>query len=222
MLRLEERPVLVDLVQAEALHALHDQAQRAVGELEHLVDVGERADPEEVALDGVVHGGIALGDHADDLALAHRVVDEGHRALARHRQGQDGVGEQDGVPQRQDGQLGRAPRRGSPRCTPPDSKSGVRSSLSLIRLLLARACPRQRSGGEARCSREPLRPRASRRSRRPLRAPGSRGTAPRRAAALSRASAISSPHSAQLAVGARLQPADRLVDLARGSPPSSA
>ena len=106
MRRLQERPVLMDLVQAEALHALHDEAQRSVGELEHLVDVGERPDAEEVALDGIVDGGVALGDHADDLALPHRVVHEGHRALAGHGQGQDGVREQDGVAQGQDGEVG--------------------------------------------------------------------------------------------------------------------
>ena len=64
-------------------------------------------DPVEVALHRVVHRRVPLGDHADDLALAHRVVHERHRALPRHRQRQDGVREQDGVPQRQDGQLRR-------------------------------------------------------------------------------------------------------------------
>ena len=121
----------MDLQQAEALHALHDQAQRPVGELEHLVDVGERADPVEVALDRIVDGGVALGDDADDLALAHRVVHEGHRALPRHGQRQDGVGEQDRVAQRQDGELRRdLARFSSP--TPLDSKSGVRSSLMFV------------------------------------------------------------------------------------------
>ena len=50
----QERPVLRDLQDPEALDALHDEPQRAVREAEHLVDVGERADREEVALDRIV------------------------------------------------------------------------------------------------------------------------------------------------------------------------
>ena len=57
--------------------------------------------------DRVVDGRVALGDDADDLALAHRVVDEGDGALPRHRERQDGVGEEDGVAERQDPELGR-------------------------------------------------------------------------------------------------------------------
>ena len=132
MLRLQEGPVLGDLQDAEALHALHHEAQRAVGELEHLVDVGEGPDAVEVALHRVVDRGVALGDDADDLALAHRVVHEGHGALPGHRQGQDGVGEQDGVPQGQDARARSGTSARFTSWTPPDSKSGARSSLSLI------------------------------------------------------------------------------------------
>ena len=148
--RLDERPVLGDLQEAEALHALHDQAQRPVGELEHLVDVGQRADPEEVALDRIVDRRVALGDDADHLALAHGVVHERDRALAGHRQRQDGVGEQDRVAERQEASSAGTSVR-STSCTPLDSKSGARSSLgsliSSFSCALSRA--RQRVGGRS-------------------------------------------------------------------------
>jgi hypothetical protein len=103
--REKERLVLADAAQAEALHALDDQAQGAVRELEHLVDVRERADAMQIALHRIVHGRVPLRDDADDLPLAHRVVDEGNGALTRHGQGQDGVGKEDGVAERKDPEL---------------------------------------------------------------------------------------------------------------------
>ncbi len=103
--RLQERPVLGDLKDPEPMDALDDEAERSVGELEHLVDVGERPDAEEVALDGIVDGRIPLGDDADDLVVADGVVDERHGALPRHGQRKDGVGEEDRVAQRQDREL---------------------------------------------------------------------------------------------------------------------
>ena len=54
----------------------------------------------------VLGGGIALGDDADHLALAQGVVDELDGARAGHGQRQDGLREEQGVPQRKDAQLG--------------------------------------------------------------------------------------------------------------------
>ena len=132
MRALTNGPVLRDLEDAEALHALDDQPQRPVGKLEHLADVGERADAVEVALDRVVDRGVTLGDHPDDPPLAHRLVHERHGALPGHRQRQDRMREQDGVAQRQEASsFGRF--SGVSSGPPPDSKSGVGSSLvSLI------------------------------------------------------------------------------------------
>jgi hypothetical protein len=104
------RTILVDLLETEALHALHHEAQRPVGELEHLVDVRERADPEEIALDRIVDRGVALRDHADHLPLAHRLVHERDRRLPCHRERKDGVREQDRVAEGQYGQLRRHTR----------------------------------------------------------------------------------------------------------------
>ncbi len=125
----QERTVLRDLQDAEALDPLHHEAQRAVREPEHLVDVGEGTRPVEVALRGVVYRGVALGDDADDLALLDRVVDEGDGALPGHREGQDGLGEEQGVPQRQDARSRSGCRSGRPRGRPPTrSRACVRRS----------------------------------------------------------------------------------------------
>ena len=97
----------VTCTDAEALDPLDHQPQRAVREAEHLVDVGERARGVEVALERLVDGGVALRQDADDLALLDRVVDERHGALAGDRERQHRLREQQRVAQRQDADLGR-------------------------------------------------------------------------------------------------------------------
>ena len=95
-------------VEPHARQALHDDAQAAVGQLEHLVDVAGGAD------------GVAGRPGAGPLRTASRwvktaiirpaddgLVDQPHRALAGHRQRHERVGEQHRVAQRQHGQLGR-------------------------------------------------------------------------------------------------------------------
>ena len=104
--RLDVGAVLRHARDAEAVDALHHQPQRAVGKLEQLVDVGECADAVQVGLDGVVHGGVSLRDHADDLAFLAGLVHERDRTLARHRQRQHRVREQYGVAQRQQPDFG--------------------------------------------------------------------------------------------------------------------
>ena len=105
--RLQVGAVLAHLEDAEALQPLHHEAQRAVREAEHLVDVGERADRVEVALERLVDRRVALGEDADHLALLHGLVDERDGALARHRERQHRLREQQRVAQRQDADLGR-------------------------------------------------------------------------------------------------------------------
>ncbi len=104
-LGLQEGLELGDPENPEALDALDHQAQGPVGELEHLVDVGECTDPVEVSLHRIVDRGVALRDDSDDLALAEGIVDEGDGALPGHGQGENGVGEQDGIAKREDSQL---------------------------------------------------------------------------------------------------------------------
>ncbi len=61
------RPAGDESVEADAGQTLDDEAQAAVGQLEHLVDVGGGADRVEVVLARVLFGRLALredGDHA--------------------------------------------------------------------------------------------------------------------------------------------------------------
>ena len=103
----DERSIARHLHDAEALDPLDHQPERAVGELEHLVNVGQGADPVQVAVDGLVDGGVALGHDADHGAVLDRIVDQGHGGVPRDGEGQDGLGKEDGVAKRKDGQLAR-------------------------------------------------------------------------------------------------------------------
>ena len=113
--------------------ALHDEPQRSVRETEHLVDVGERADREEVALHGVVDAGVSLRDDADHLAFLDGVVHQGHGALPHATARQDGLRGTAECPAGAQSETESVVRSRSTSYTPSDSKSGLRSSL--IRLL---------------------------------------------------------------------------------------
>ena len=95
------------LVEVQARQALDDEAQAAVGQLEHLVDVRRRADGIEVLLLGLLDGRVALREDGDELAAGERVFDQADRALAGDRERHERMREQHRVPQRQDRQLGR-------------------------------------------------------------------------------------------------------------------
>ena len=97
---------LDDLPHLEASEPLDDQPQAAVGQLEHLVDVGGRADPEQVGLDGFLDRGVALGEDGDELPAANRVVDQADGAFPGHRERHERVREQNRVAQREDGEFG--------------------------------------------------------------------------------------------------------------------
>ena len=90
-----------------ALDALDDQPQAAVGQLEHLVDVGGGADRIEVFLHRLFDRGFALREDADQLAGGVRLFDEADRGLARDRQRHERIGKQDRVAERQYRQFGR-------------------------------------------------------------------------------------------------------------------
>ena len=100
-----------DLLEGQASESLDNQAQAAVGQLEHLVDVRGRADRVQVGLPRLFDRRIALREHGDQLAVGDRVVDQPHGALASHRQRHEGIRKQDRVPQRQNRQLGRDAER---------------------------------------------------------------------------------------------------------------
>jgi len=70
------------------------------------VDVGRGADRVEVGLRRFLDGRVALREHGDQLAVGDGIVDQPHGALARDREGHEGIREEDRVPKRQDRQLG--------------------------------------------------------------------------------------------------------------------
>ena len=125
------RPGLDDAIERDALDALHDQPQAAVGQLEHLVDVGRGADRIQVFLQRLFDRGLALREDADQLAGGVGLFDQAHRCLARDRQRHERIGEQDGVAERQYRQFGGNLERpfGVRRDSSPDGRS---SSLSVI------------------------------------------------------------------------------------------
>ena len=65
-----------DLVERQPREALHDQAQAAVGQLEHLVDVRRGADRVQVVLRRLLDRRVALREHRDQLAVRDRIVDQ--------------------------------------------------------------------------------------------------------------------------------------------------
>jgi hypothetical protein len=75
------------------------------------VDVGHRADRKEVVLQGLLDGSFALREDANQPAAGVGFLDEADRGLAGHRQRHEGVGEQNGVAERQDRQFGRNVQR---------------------------------------------------------------------------------------------------------------
>ena len=114
-----------DVVELQAREALDDQAQAAVRQLEHLVDVRRGADGVEIVLARLLDRRVALREDGDQLAVRDRIVDQADRALARHRQRHERIGKEDRVAQRQNRQLRR--NRHSGRSADVRS-SGFRSS----------------------------------------------------------------------------------------------
>ena len=90
---------------------LHDEAQAAVRQLEHLVDVRRGADLEQVILARFLKRSIALREDRDQLAVGDSIVDEAHGAFARHGERHERVGEEYCVPQRQDRKFWRNRKR---------------------------------------------------------------------------------------------------------------
>ena len=81
--------------------ALHDEPQASVRQLEHLVDVGQRPNWVQIRLAGLFLIGLVLGEHPDQLAARNGLVNQLDGALPRHSQRHEGIGEEDGVAERQ-------------------------------------------------------------------------------------------------------------------------
>ena len=91
----------------EPRQTLDDEAEAAVRQLEHLVDVRRRADRVQVGLHRLLDGRVTLGEDGDQLAVRDRVVDQADRAFARHGERHERIRKEDRVSKRQDRQLGR-------------------------------------------------------------------------------------------------------------------
>ena len=65
-----------EAVYLDAAYALSDDAQRAVGGLEHLLDAGEHSDSIYIVRARGLDAGVSRRDQADQLVLAQDVVDE--------------------------------------------------------------------------------------------------------------------------------------------------
>ena len=91
-------------VDAHALGALDEQAQRPVGHLEHPRDDADDADVVELVRAGLLELGLAAGDHDEHAVAGEHVVDELDRALLADRQRRQRVGERHRLAQRQDRQ----------------------------------------------------------------------------------------------------------------------
>jgi hypothetical protein len=100
-----------DLFETHARQALHDDAEAAVGQLEHLVDLTGGADRMQIALRRLVFAGFALREHGNGLAARHGLVDQLDGTFARHRERHERLRKQHRVAQRQHRHLGRHAER---------------------------------------------------------------------------------------------------------------
>ena len=87
--------------EADPLRGLHEDAERAVGDLQHAGDDAGDADVIEVVGARRVQLGVAGGDHDQHPVGAQHVVDELDRALLPHRERGHRFREGDHLPQRQ-------------------------------------------------------------------------------------------------------------------------
>ena len=97
-----ERLGLDEADQADALHAFGKDEPALVGHAHHFMHRGQGADRVHVVGGGRVQAGVLLGGD-DDGALFAQGLDELDGAFAADGKWQNGMGKQDGVPHRQDG-----------------------------------------------------------------------------------------------------------------------
>ena len=118
--RAQERLGGTDPVQRDAGQPLNDQPQAAIRQLEHLVDVRDRADAVEIVLAGLFDRSLALREDAHELIALYRGLDEPYGTLAGHRQRHERAGKQHRVTKRENGQFRRDRQltlsRRRPRC----------------------------------------------------------------------------------------------------------
>ena len=101
----EIRLDLDGLLEPDPAETLHEDAQRSVGHADHLVDHGRGADLVEVLEAGLLVLRVARGQQREHPVAADDVVDELDRALLPDRERGHRLRKDDGVPQRQHGEL---------------------------------------------------------------------------------------------------------------------
>ena len=92
-------------VELQPRQPLHDQAQAAVGQFEHLVNVSRGANPMKIVLRRLFDRRVLLGEHTDELAAGNRLFNQANGALAGHCQRQERIWKQHGVAERKNRQL---------------------------------------------------------------------------------------------------------------------
>ena len=92
--RAQERLGRHHAVQANTRQALHDEPQAAVGQLEHLVNVRERAGRMQIGLARFFGRRVELRKHPHRRVGRDGLVDQLDGALPRNGEGHEGIGEQ--------------------------------------------------------------------------------------------------------------------------------
>jgi hypothetical protein len=123
--RVDVEPVL----DPPALEALHEDAQRPVGHLDHLVDDRDGADVVDVVEARRVERAVAGGDEGEHAVAGDDVVDQPHRALLADRERRHRLREDDGVLQRQHRQHRRQLELRLLRLEPQVAHSSIRSTV---------------------------------------------------------------------------------------------
>ena len=95
------RPRRGDLFEPHAREALHDDAEAAVRQLEHLVNLAGGADRMQIVLRRLVFAGLALREHGNGLAAGNGFVNQFDGAFAGHRERHERLRKQHRVAQRQ-------------------------------------------------------------------------------------------------------------------------
>ncbi len=102
--RRHERVLPAHFQDANPRDPLQDHREVVLGQLDDLEDAGRAADHVEIAGARLLGARVALGDDADDGALlGDRLLDQLHRLLAAHVDGDDRPREQHRVPQGENG-----------------------------------------------------------------------------------------------------------------------
>ena len=104
----QHHAVLNQPFQPDAALPLHQNAHRAIGQLQQLQHRGNNADVIEIVRRRVVTPGVELGNQHDILVARHRGLERRHRFLATNEQGHHHAGKHHDIAQGQQGQSSRA------------------------------------------------------------------------------------------------------------------